>query len=882
MVKSQETQKRKMKKIFEKGGRKIIIVIASFAVLVGGMFFWGEENDPRELSASVYGLNGNVTFELWADDYAEVFINGIFVTSVGDKTTGNACIADDPSYHSPTPQASAVVALDASQVTNISVFVQDTCGSVSGAALRFRDSTDKTYCFRPDGYALEAPAIGWANVVENVAPNSSCWVNLTSEMNTPAPRTHKVPSASYEISQKFGTVRFSGLVTANGSPVQGIEVTIWDVNASHVRTSSPHDRGTTRSDGKIVFSDLHPGSSNPQDGFLYQMNNETLNYYGTSVYSSSDTLLTCPDFSKSLWNDNVYWEILFHDPSGTYNDKTIFFDDYNIWNAGTDIANVVWTADLTAGPGSPALNPSPQNIVVGQTPQNMTASGGTSPYTFSFSAGGTGITGCSGTSCTFSHAATHTGAATATVTDSLGKTGTATITVSDSSGNPTLTPSTQSIHPGATPGSITFSGAEGVTYTFTFTDGGTGVAKASGCTNGEKTSDTCTFSAASASAANGSSATLSVSGSDGKTASATISVATTALTLAPDQTITAGDTPGILTVSGGEAGSRYTFTLTDNGTGITKNSCNGGTTTTCSLNASTSPGTLIVKVDDTVGGGSAEATITVQGTSLTLAPDQTITAGDTPGILTVSGGGAGSQYTFTLTDNGTGITKNSCSGGTTTTCSLNASISPGDLIVKVEDTVGKGTAEATITVEAGEIFLDPPYQEPIIDTVPPIDVIASGGTGYTFTYDDGGTGMIMTGCDSGSAGLQTCSFTDPTAVGTATLTATDLGCPLTRKTATLKVLPRPNTLTITKVADVVEVIAGDSVVYTITYGNTGSAPYNTVTITDDYDESLLDITSVPGGCSNSGGILTCNIGVLAGGATGTITYTAKAKDIPAK
>ena len=50
-----------------------------------------------------------------------------------------------------------------------------------------------------------------------------------------------------------------------------------------------------------------------------------------------------------------------------------------------------------------------------------------------------------------------------------------------------------------------------------------------------------------------------------------------------------------------------------------------------------------------------------------------------------------------------------------------------------------------------------------------------------------------------------------------------------------------------------------------------------VVITDDYDETELTIISLsdPVNCSDSGSIITCNLGTLIGGATGSISYEAQ-------
>jgi len=66
----------------------------------------------------------------------------------------------------------------------------------------------------------------------------------------------------------------------------------------------------------------------------------------------------------------------------------------------------------------------------------------------------------------------------------------------------------------------------------------------------------------------------------------------------------------------------------------------------------------------------------------------------------------------------------------------------------------------------------------------------------------------------------------------------------------------------------------DLLTYTINYGNSGNIPATNTRISDNYNETLITIEN-PGGGTDDGNILTWNLGTLAVGATGTITYTAR-------
>ena len=74
----------------------------------------------------------------------------------------------------------------------------------------------------------------------------------------------------------------------------------------------------------------------------------------------------------------------------------------------------------------------------------------------------------------------------------------------------------------------------------------------------------------------------------------------------------------------------------------------------------------------------------------------------------------------------------------------------------------------------------------------------------------------------------------------------------------------------------IEAAPGDSVTYTLTYGNSGRLDATGVTIIDNYDQDNITITQMPQGCTNDNDILTCTIGDLNASVTGTpIEYTAQ-------
>lgn len=84
-------------------------------------------------------------------------------------------------------------------------------------------------------------------------------------------------------------------------------------------------------------------------------------------------------------------------------------------------------------------------------------------------------------------------------------------------------------------------------------------------------------------------------------------------------------------------------------------------------------------------------------------------------------------------------------------------------------------------------------------------------------------------------------------------------------------------LSIAKSANKTLLLAGDTVTYTLTVVNVGTASASSVVVTDDFPEqayfSYGSCTAGSGSCSQAGGILTWTVGSLAAGASTTLTFT---------
>ena len=84
----------------------------------------------------------------------------------------------------------------------------------------------------------------------------------------------------------------------------------------------------------------------------------------------------------------------------------------------------------------------------------------------------------------------------------------------------------------------------------------------------------------------------------------------------------------------------------------------------------------------------------------------------------------------------------------------------------------------------------------------------------------------------------------------------------------------PPTITLSKSADVTTAIPGDTITYTLTYGNTGSGDATNLVITDTIPANTTLVPgSISGGGTESGGVITWNLGpLLAGQINRTVTF----------
>ena len=116
----------------------------------------------------------------------------------------------------------------------------------------------------------------------------------------------------------------------------------------------------------------------------------------------------------------------------------------------------------------------------------------------------------------------------------------------------------------------------------------------------------------------------------------------------------------------------------------------------------------------------------------------------------------------------------------------------------------------------------------------------------------------------------------PTVAGTSSVTlgATN-GAGTGPATLTLTVRSTAN-LTLTKSASPTTAVSGANVTFTIQYQNTGTGNATSVVITDVVPTGSTSVTgTITGGGTYSGGTITWNLGTIAGGASGSVSFQAK-------
>ncbi len=363
----------------------------------------------------------------------------------------------------------------------------------------------------------------------------------------------------------------------------------------------------------------------------------------------------------------------------------------------------------------------------------FSASGGTSPYTFSNTGVGTIIP-----STGLYYSESTPGTATVTVTDDDGATATATpVTVNAPPPPLTISPSSATV---VVSGTQAFTAAGG-TSPYTFTLSGVGTIGDSG--------NPRTYTAPGSPG----SATITVTDSKSRTASAPIAV-TSALGITPSSTSVTRLGTVTLVASGG-TGDYQSWSVTGIGGSVAP-----GSGATVLYTAPDAVGTATVTVDD--GGDTADCIINVTPAALTISPATiTLQVGNAV-TFTASGGSA---YTYSV-PSGVG----SVNPGT----GVYSSPVEGAAIVRVTDNYGR-TQDASVTVNPPPLVLSP--SSITIQAGSSVTFAAEGGT-LPYTYSKiSGVGSIdaisgvYTSSVAGSAAVQVTDGKTPTGrTDTATVT----------------------------------------------------------------------------------------------------------------
>lgn len=155
----------------------------------------------------------------------------------------------------------------------------------------------------------------------------------------------------------------------------------------------------------------------------------------------------------------------------------------------------------------------------------------------------------------------------------------------------------------------------------------------------------------------------------------------------------------------------------------------------------------------------------------------------------------------------------------------------------------------------------------------PQSITVTGGQNYTFELDAGLTGITKVSCSNGTGGV--CQLSAPSGVGTAIVSIVDAN----GKTGSAKIFVNGSSngkLNIQKVSSITSVGSGGTITYSITYRNDGTTAYTALTLTDDYDETMVRISKLPSNCTDDGKQIACSVGLLSPGQSKQVTYEAVA------
>ncbi|WP_354700988.1 hypothetical protein DSM112329_01283 [Paraconexibacter sp. AEG42_29] len=259
---------------------------------------------------------------------------------------------------------------------------------------------------------------------------------------------------------------------------------------------------------------------------------------------------------------------------------------------------------------------------------------------------------------------------------------------------------------------------------------------------------------------------------------------------------------------------------------------------------------------------------------------------------------AGAEYTVEVTGTvtgGTDVTNNAGVGGAepdpdpgnntgTTTTPVTA---PNNADLGVVKTAGSATATTgtnlVYTLNVTNTGPDTATGAVVTDSIPAGTTFVSASNGCT---ESGGIVTCALGdIPSGDSRQVTITVavtaTTGDVVNTATVTGTSIDPNPGNNTSTVTTPVGANAdVSIVKTVDNATPISGDTIVYTLVARNNGNEPANGVVVKDTLPAGVTFQSVTGPNCTQAAGVVTCNVGTLAPGATATIKITAKVSALP--
>jgi hypothetical protein len=401
-------------------------------------------------------------------------------------------------------------------------------------------------------------------------------------------------------------------------------------------------------------------------------------------------------------------------------------------------------------------SPSSASMGAGSTYSGFAATGGVSPYTWSISPTGQGVSINSSTGAVTATGGATTGSYTVLLADALNVHATAGLTVNAAL---TVTPASASLDIG---GSVTLhaSNGSGSGYAWAIGTNSSVGSLGANCTPG---STSCTWTAGNTS---GGTDVINLHDGNGVLVTASITISPKPV-VSPASSATDTGIATVLTASSG-SGSGYAWTVMTNGSsGSLGSNCTVGSTTCTWTTGPTASTTDKVLLTDG-NGGTTTATITVNP-SLVVSPAAKTTDANVAVSLTASGGSS-SGYTWSIGSSGSGGSLGAnCTVGSSS-CMWTTGASAGTDTVKLADSTGK-TVTSTITVDAA-LVMTPSTKT--TDAHQAVGLTISGGSGSNYTWaivTNSSSGTLGGNCTTGST---SCTWTTgATSGGTDIVKATD-------------------------------------------------------------------------------------------------------------